>query len=225
MSPVVRRIVQLLVLTLVQAAVLFAFAGTVAWAAGWLYVGLYVGMLVLASVVFLPRHAEVVAERSRGTAGGKAWDVRLTRVQAVPTLAILAVAGFDERFAWTAPLPWPIRALGVVLFVGGYAVVLWAMSVNTYFSEVVRIQTERGHRVITDGPYRIVRHPGYVGMLGSALGSTALLDSPWSLVPWALYAGLVVLRTVLEDRTLRAELPGYQEYAARTRYRLLPGLW
>lgn len=225
MSPVARRMVQLLVLTLVQAAILFVSAGTLAWGAGWLYVGLYVLLLVIASVAFLPGHADVVAERSKGTTGGKSWDVRLTRAQAIPTLAILAVGGFSARFDWTPPMPWAVRACGIVLFIGGYAVVLWAMGTNTYFSEVVRIQTERGHRVVTDGPYWIIRHPGYLGMLASALGSVGVLDAPWSLVPWVAYTALVVTRTVLEDRTLSAELPGYAVYAARTRYRLLPGIW
>lgn len=216
---------QLLLLTALQAAVLFLAAGTLAWAAGWLYVGLYAALLVIAALLFLPGHADVVAERNRGTAGGKAWDIRITRLQAIPTLAILAVAGFDARLGWTTPLPWGWRGLGIALFVVGYALVLWSMATNAFFSEVVRIQTERGHVVVTSGPYAIVRHPGYLGMLTSALGSVALLDSPWSIVPWAVYGALVVTRTVLEDRTLRAELAGYDEYSTRTRYRLAPGLW
>jgi protein-S-isoprenylcysteine O-methyltransferase Ste14 len=224
-TAVTRRVIQLLTLTLLQAAVLFLAAGTLAWPAGWLYVGLSAGLLVVAAAAFIPRHADVVAERSQGTKGGEPWDLVITRLLAVLALAILAVAGLDERWGWTEPLPAGVRVLGAALVVAGYALVLAAMSVNPFFSQVVRIQAERGHHAVTTGPYRVVRHPGYVGMSASALGLVALLDAPWSIVPWALYAGLVVTRTVFEDRTLRARLPGYAEYATRTRRRLLPGVW
>jgi protein-S-isoprenylcysteine O-methyltransferase Ste14 len=99
------------------------------------------------------------------------------------------------------------------------------MYTNKFFSSVVRIQTERNHAAVTTGPYRYVRHPGYMGMLTSALGGVFLLESIWALIPYALYSILVIVRTALEDRTLRAELPGYGEYVARTRYRLIPLIW
>jgi protein-S-isoprenylcysteine O-methyltransferase Ste14 len=99
------------------------------------------------------------------------------------------------------------------------------MACNAFFSEGVRIQTERGHTVATAGPYRIVRHPGYVGAIVAELGTPCLLGSPWAFIPAVGSAVLYVLRTHLEDRTLLAELPGYDDYAQRTRYRLLPGVW
>jgi protein-S-isoprenylcysteine O-methyltransferase Ste14 len=222
---VTRRMVQLFVLMLLQAAVLFVAAGTLAWPAGWLYLGLYAVLIAAAAVALLPGHTELVAERARGTEGAEPWDRVVTRLIAVVTVALLAVAGLDERWAWTAPLPLAVRALGAALLSGGYVLVLAAMRANPFFSQVVRIQTERGHRAVTAGPYRVVRHPGYLGMLASALGTVGVLDAPWSLVPWAGYTALVLTRTVLEDRTLRSRLPGYAEYATRTRWRLLPGLW
>jgi protein-S-isoprenylcysteine O-methyltransferase Ste14 len=219
------RIVQLLVLVLIQSALLFVSAGTVRWPAGWWYIGLYVLMLAGASLVMIPRRREVIEERSRGMKGGKSWDLWITRLMAIPTLGLLAVTGLDQRWSWTPPLPNGIRLSGGLLFILGYLLVLWAMYVNKYFSQVVRIQTERDHHAITAGPYRMVRHPGYLGMIASMLGAVFILDSLYGLICFALYLALIVTRTALEDHTLHAELPGYSDYSAHTRYRLIPGLW
>lgn len=225
MSPVLLRILQLLLLVFIQALILFGCAGTLIWPAAWWYLGLYVSMLVAASLVMIPRRREVIEERSRGATGGKTWDLRITRFMMIPTLGLLVIAGLDERWNWTPPLPEWLRLLGGILFVAGYLLVLWAMDVNKYFSQVVRIQQERGHRAVTDGPYRMVRHPGYLGMTTSMLGSVFLLDCLYGLLFFALYLALIVARIRLEDRTLQEELPGYKEYAGTTKYRLVPGVW
>jgi protein-S-isoprenylcysteine O-methyltransferase Ste14 len=220
-----RRLLQMLVLIGVQALALFVGAGSLAWPAGWVYVGLYAGLAVIGATVLLPRHSGVVVERSRGAAGGKRWDFWLTRLLVLATMAVLGTAGVDRRLGWPPQLPTLVGVLGALVFVAGYLVVLWAMSVNAYFSQTVRIQTERGHAVVTEGPYAVVRHPGYVGMLTCVLGACFLLGSLWALVPWLLYLGMTVVRTEMEDHTLHAELSGYPEYAGRTRYRLMPGIW
>jgi len=224
-SPLLRRAAQLLMLALVQALVLVASAGTLRWVAAWLYVGLYVGLIALASVLIVPRHPEVVEERSRGRAGAVDWDRRVTTALGVASMSILAVAGVQHRWGWPPPMPTWLVALGAVLLVCGYAVVVAAMAANPFFAQVVRIQTERGHLAMTGGPYRLVRHPGYAGMTLSALGSALLLGSVWALLPWACYVALVLVRTTLEDRLLTEQLPGYVPYRQRTRYRLVPGLW
>ncbi|HET7143951.1 MAG TPA: isoprenylcysteine carboxylmethyltransferase family protein [Anaerolineales bacterium] len=187
--------------------------------------GLYNSMLLLGLVTLLPNRADVVSERGKGTQGGKSWDLWITRLMAFPTLGLLALAGLDQRWSLTPPLPLWVRLSGVLAFVAGYVIVLWAMYSNKYFSQVVRIQSERGHVPVTDGPYRFIRHPGYLGMTLSLLGSVFLLDSLWCLICFALYLILIVTRTRLEDRTLRAELPGYPEYMSHTKYRLIPGIW
>ena len=215
MSPIFRRILQLLVLVLLQAALLFVSAGTVRWPAGWWYIGLYMLMLAAASFIMIPNRREVVEERSKGAQGGRRWDHWLTRLMIIPTLGLLVVCGLDYRLGWTPPLPLWLRLTGVLLFVAGYALVLWAMYTNKFFSQTVRIQTERGHAAVTDGPYRSIRHPGYLGMTLSLLGAVFILDSHWGLVCFALYLIVIVARTTLEDRTLQAELPGYREYATR----------
>ena len=225
MTPVFRRIMQLLGLVVIQAFLLFVSAGSLLWSAGWWYVGLYIAMLGVASFIILPNRVEVVEERSRGTSGGKTWDLLITRLMIIPTMGLLILAGLDQRWNLTPPLsPW-LRLFGGLLFIAGYALVVWAMYVNKYFSQVVRIQKERGHTAVTQGPYRIVRHPGYLGMTTSLLGAVFLIDSLWCLVCFALYVILIVIRTTLEDRTLLLELQGYVEYAAHTKYRLIPGLW
>jgi protein-S-isoprenylcysteine O-methyltransferase Ste14 len=225
MSPILLRILQLLVLVLLQAVLLFASAGNLRWPAGWWYIGLYVLMLVAASFVMIPHRREVMEERSKGAKGGKRWDTWLTQLMIIPSLGLLVLAGLDQRWSWTAPLPAWVRLSGGFLFVLGYALVLWAMYANKFFSQVVRIQTERGHVAVTDGPYRIVRHPGYLGMTASMLGAVFLLDTLYGLACFLLYLMLIILRTSREDQTLQAELPGYPGYAARTRFWLIPGLW
>jgi protein-S-isoprenylcysteine O-methyltransferase Ste14 len=225
MSPILLRILQLLMLVLLQAVLLFASAGDLRWQAGWWYISLYVLMLAAASFVMIPHRREVIEERSKGAKGGKRWDYWLTQLMILPSLGLLVLAGLDQRWSWTAPLPAWVRLSGAFLFVAGYALVLWAMYANKFFSQVVRIQTERGHVAVTDGPYRIVRHPGYLGMTISMLGAVFLLDTVFGLACWLLYLVLILLRIAREDQTLQAELPGYREYAARTKFRLVPGLW
>lgn len=225
MSPLQRRAVQLLVLALLQAVVLVASAGTLRWGAAWLYVGLYLGLAAVAGVVIVPRHPEVVEERSRGRAGAVGWDRRVTTALGVASMGILVVAGLQYRCGWPPPMPAWLVALGMVLIVCGYVLVVAAMAVNPFFAQVVRIQTERGHVAITGGPYRLVRHPGYTGLTLSALGSALLLGSAWALLPWACYAALILVRTTLEDRLLTEQLQGYAGYRRHTRYRLVPGLW
>jgi protein-S-isoprenylcysteine O-methyltransferase Ste14 len=216
---------QTLTAIIVQGVILFASAGTVRWAAGWLYVALHAGSMAASAALLIPRHRDLVEERSKGRAGGVSWDRYLTAAQAVPSLGILAVAGLNERWGWAPALASWLVALGVALLVVGFAVVVWAMTTNPFFSQVVRIQTERGHTVVSHGPYRLVRHPGYAGLSVASLGSALLLGSAWALLPWAGYVVLTVLRTSLEDATLARELAGYRVYQARTRYRLLPAIW
>ncbi|NLE75533.1 MAG: isoprenylcysteine carboxylmethyltransferase family protein, partial [Chloroflexi bacterium] len=117
------------------------------------------------------------------------------------------------------------KLAALAAIVAGYALGAYALVANPFFSGMVRIQADRGHRVVTGGPYRWVRHPGYLGALVTFLATPVFLDSPWAFVPTAFLAVVLVVRTHLEDRTLQQQLAGYREYAARVRRRLLPGLW
>jgi protein-S-isoprenylcysteine O-methyltransferase Ste14 len=222
---IVKRLIQLLGSLLVQALILFLCAGDIGWTAAWIYVIASLLLMALNAVILLPRHPELIAERGRLAQNAQRWDKLLMIPMIVFSLATLAVAGLDRRFGWTPRLDWTIPGAGLILFFFGYGLVSWALASNPFFSSVVRIQTERGHTVATGGPYARIRHPGYLGMLVSILGTVALLGSWWALVAVAPYALTLVTRTILEDRMLQEQLPGYREYAARVRRRLVPGIW
>ncbi len=207
---------------------LFGGAGRLDWGAGWVLVGLFVLQQAATGIGLWRAHPGLLSERADADqqAGVKGWDLPLARFGAVilPMLTWL-VAGLDVRFGWTAPLPgWLVVGGGVVMALG-MALTTWAMIANAWFSGVVRIQHDRGHQVATGGPYRIVRHPGYLGAILYDLGAPLLLGSWWALLPSGLAIVLMTIRTGLEDRTLQAELEGYAGYAQRTRWRLLPGVW
>ena len=135
------------------------------------------------------------------------------------------IAGLDRRFHWSDTVPLSLRIAALAVFAVGLALFIWAMHVNRFFSSVVRIQQERGHEVVTAGPYRWVRHPGYAGAIPAIVASGMALCSWLVTALGALGVPLLLWRTILEDRTLRAELPGYAEYAQQVRWRLLPGVW
>ena len=226
MSPVARRAWHVVGSIIISSAILFAAAGRLAWTWGWVYVGLSVLAAIAGAVVLLPHHRDVIVERATAIAGARTWDKLLASTATVLTARIgLLVAGLDARLSWTAALLPGARLAGLAGFGAGGALFLWAMASNPFFSTIVRIQKERGHRVVDTGPYRTVRHPGYLGWILSALAVPLTLGSAWALVPAALGCTLWIVRTALEDRTLLAELPGYAAYAGRVRYRLVPGIW
>ena len=222
---VIRRMTQIIVGLLIQAVILFAAAGDPGWTAAWIYLGIYVAALAINSLVLLPRNPELAAERSRVADNTKRWDrILALMVSVVGPLLTLVIAGLDDRYRWSS-VATPIQLGAAVAILGGYALVSWSMVSNAFFSGVVRIQTERNHQVATSGPYRFVRHPGYVGMIAFDLGPPLLLDSTWGFAVAVVVAVVFVIRTYLEDTTLRRELTGYEDYALRVRYRLLPGVW
>ena len=137
----------------------------------------------------------------------------------------MVIAGLNVRFGWLPRMSLALQISGFLLFLLGWALGIWAMRSNLFFSKVVRIQRDRGQTVATGGPYQIVRHPGYVGASAQSLATPLILGSVWALIPGVLGVLLLIVRTVLEDKTLHEELDGYKEYAARVRHRLLPGLW
>ena len=141
------------------------------------------------------------------------------------SVAAPVVAGLDAGRVGRPSLSWAWFALGLAVLVPATVFATWAMLENEHFEQLVRIQTDRGHRVVSTGPYRFVRHPGYLGAIVGAFVTPLMLGSVWTFVPAGLIAALFVVRTQLEDRTLRRELAGYAEYAQRTRFRLVPGIW
>jgi len=204
-------------------AFLFISAGRLDWPAAWIYTGIATVDGILLLLLVSP---ELMRERTHPKADAKAWDRVFARLTGpLGSTVILVVAGLDKRFGWSSQVPLAVQVAGLIAFMLGMGLLTWAMAVNNYFSLVVRIQTDRGHTVVTGGPYRYVRHPGYVAGIIFQLGTPLLLGALWALVPAGLTALLLVVRTTLEDRTLLNELEGYWEYAQQTRYRLLPGVW
>lgn len=203
----------------------FGSAGRWDYWQGWLYLLLVLMTMGLMWLV-LPQDSTLVEERLNPGAGMKGWDRLYFALSTPMYLTAMLVAALDVgRFGWTGALPAWCYALSVLLYVIGQGIFLWARYVNHFFSSVVRIQLDRGQTVCTDGPYRYVRHPGYVGGILFGLATPLILGSLWALLPQTLAALLLIWRTAREDRTLQAELPGYEQFMQQTRYRLLPGVW
>ncbi len=221
---VLRRLAQVFGTLLFQALILFATAGRLDWLWGWVYLATYVASIAV-NAIFMRARSEQIAER--GSAGfQKEWDKTVSLLWAVFNfLAIPLLAGLDERLSRSSDLSFGVHIAGWAGFALGLGLFGWAMIANAYFSTVVRLQSDRGHTVCTSGPYQAVRHPGYAGAVLQGLGAPLLLGSLWAVVPGILAAAAMILRTALEDRTLRAELPGYEAYAGQVRSRLLPGIW
>lgn len=220
-----KRVVAVFVVILVMDLLLFIPAGRLDWPAAWILSLLY-GVFLLAYAVWGTLKApDLLKERSRVAENVKSWDKVIMAVYTVLLLATLVLAGLDVGRSRWSDMPLALQVLGLAgLFPAG-GIIFWTIVTNAYLGRMVRIQEDRGHQVVTGGPYRYVRHPMYVGIILLFPCMTLFLSSWWALVPASLIAMLMVIRTALEDRTLRAELPGYAEYAQRTRYRLLPGVW
>jgi protein-S-isoprenylcysteine O-methyltransferase Ste14 len=217
-----RRMVQVVVQFVVIVALLVGASGRVNWV--WLWVYIVAGLVILAiNSLVVPK--DVIAERGRRADNVKSWDQKLSSISFLVVLALLVITGLDERWRWSPKLPLGLHLVGLVLLLVGQGIFSWAMASNLFFSTQVRLQYERGHAVATQGPYRLVRHPGYVGYIISQFGTAVVLGSLVALIPAALIGVLMIVRTFLEDRTLHQELEGYEEYAAQVRFRLIPGLW
>lgn len=207
------------------AALLFGTAGRLDWLLGWLYLAIVTASLAMNYVHVRRSNPELIRHRMRLGKGTKTWDKLWAGLFAPVFLSVYVVAGLDAgRYGWSDVPGW-LWPAGLALFLAGTVFFSWSMAVNPFFEKTVRIQKERGHRVIDAGPYRFVRHPGYVGFSGWIVSAPLLLGSWWAFVPCALALAGLVVRTALEDRTLRAELAGYEDYARRVRFRLIPGIW
>jgi protein-S-isoprenylcysteine O-methyltransferase Ste14 len=205
--------------------VLYLTSGEWNWPVAWAYLILYALILAVGTLI-IPREQDFLEERTQIKENTKSWD----RVLAGPAFSVFwfgiyIAAGLDRRFGWAGEVGLGVQIGAVVVSGLGYLLPVWAMATNRFYSRYVRIQTERGHTVVTTGPYQFIRHPGYGGIIVFMLASALALGSLWALIPAGILIVTLVVRTALEDRTLQAELPGYQEYAQRVRYRLLPGVW
>lgn len=222
----VRALISLAITMVVMIILLFLPAGTFSWALGWWFCAAFTLMTLIAIVWLWRVNPEIFGARNRlAKQGSKGWDIVVASLTMVAIAAILPVAALDNaRFSW-APAPGWAIGLGYLLLVASYAGTAWAQAVNRHFEPTVRIQTERGHRVIDTGPYAVMRHPGYIGVVVMSAGIALALGSLWALVPAVVVAVLLAGRTLAEEATLKAELAGYSDYTRRVRYRWVPGLW
>ncbi len=225
LSRVTGRAARLAISFALFGALLFVAAGRLDWWEVWVFLVVYYAIALVGQVWIMQRDPALDQERSGLGRNVKPWDRVIVSLNWILTFGLLIVIGLDAgRFQWS-PVPLAWRTAGGLGLVASFSLTLWAARANTFLSAQVRIQTERGHHAVTGGPYRYLRHPMYLSMILYDLCLPVLLGSWWALCVSGLMIVVIVIRTALEDRTLRAELPGYAAYTQQTRFRLIPGLW
>jgi protein-S-isoprenylcysteine O-methyltransferase Ste14 len=203
----------------------FISAGRMDYWQGWVFCGIILLVTVVQLAIFSSK-VDLVRERLRPGPGVKWWDKIFYALFKPTFLAIIILACLDAgRYGWSPRLPLAVYIISYPLFILSIFITIWAMRTNEFFSSMVRIQSDRGHFVVTGGPYRYVRHPGYTGGVLMAVTTPLILGSLWGLVPAGAAVLLIVVRTILEDRTLKNELSGYAEYAKNVRYKVFTGIW
>jgi protein-S-isoprenylcysteine O-methyltransferase Ste14 len=211
--------------TLLFGLLLFASAGRVDLERVWLYLGVVLLGELLTAAILAVANPGILQRRGKLAADAKTYDRVFVALFLALALVTPIVVGLDLGRGGDPRVPIAGLYAGLAVMLLSYLLAAWAMAVNEHFELLVRIQNDRGHRVVSSGPYRYVRHPGYLAAIAGSLATPPILGSFWAFAPAVAGALLLSVRTALEDRTLREELPGYQEYASRTRHRLLPGIW
>ncbi|MEJ2510555.1 MAG: isoprenylcysteine carboxylmethyltransferase family protein [Anaerolineales bacterium] len=205
--------------------------GGIDWWEAWLLLSLWLAYFLLMLTVVKKINPDVVEERANSLDRfSQSWDQIIVSIYQVVSLSLYIIAGLDVgRFGWTAEVlggvPAWLKWIAFVFVLFVYLFPCWAIISNPFASGAVRIQEEREHQAVASGPYRIVRHPMYLGTVVYGFAFPLFLESDWALIPGVIVIGLFILRTALEDKFLMANLPGYPDYAQQTRYRLLPGVW
>lgn len=223
-----RLVVRLVLLGLFGPALLFVSSGDLRWAEGWGYAVFAVLYTVVGRLALFTKSPGLAAERAAGfsRADIEPWDRKIVPwIGLVLPILTMIAAGLDHQFGGAPHFPVWLVAVSAGPMAAGAVLGLWAALTNPFFSSVARIQTDRGQRVVSTGPYAFVRHPGYAGTIVFNILTPVFLGSSWAFIPAAALVALTVIRTRFEDRMLCERLDGYKEYAGRTRYRLLPGLW
>lgn len=221
----IKSFFKILITSIIFSFILFLSAGKINYLQGWLFLSTNV-ISALMNFFTIQNNPELMAERSKVGDGAKSWDKTILGISALIYIANVIVAGLDSgRFLWSPDFPRYVFVIGIVFTLSGQAIFLMARNENHFFSSVVRIQKDRGHKVCDSGIYKIVRHPGYTGMIISHLGFPLITGSAFSWIGVILAIILLIIRTSLEDQTLQQELDGYKEYTQKTVKRLLPYIW
>ena len=214
----------IMVFAIVFAVYILMYAHRLGWTLGWIYVGIFAAAWIINLICLGLWNPKLIERRMRLGKGTKTWDKVWILLFTLAVIAIFVVVNIEKREGVSSS-PGAAWLLGFVIFFAGWTLVIWSMVVNPFFEKMVRIQAENEHRVIDTGPYAYVRHPGYVGFVACLISTPLLLSSAWAVMPVSITVLLLVIRTALEDRTLRYELSGYEEYANRVGFRLIPGVW
>jgi len=221
-----RLVGQFIGLFVVVALALFLAAGTVAWVAGWIFLVLFFGFFLGVNIWLFRHDPGLLDERTRfGTPDQQGWDkVLFPVISLIPLVWLVFIALDAVRFHWSAIPVW-LQVVGAMILLASFHLFFLTFRENSYLSPVVRIQEERGHSVISTGPYHYVRHPMYAGILVFVVGTPLLLGS-WLGVPVGLLLIIVLARrAVLDERTLREKLHGYADYMVQVKYRFIPHVW
>jgi len=197
------------------------------WWEAWFYAMVYILGFLISRYLAWRKNPDILAERSKFLQheNPEQFDTIISPIMGITAGIIPAIAGLDARFDAAIQFGAVIKTLSIILFLAGWILGSYALIENRFFSGMVRIQKDRGQHLVDTGPYRYVRHPGYVGGLLTYIATPFLLDSLWSLIPVVLTIVLLLLRTALEDKILQEKLEGYRGYAQKVRYRLIPGIW
>ena len=222
-----RLLVQLLVFVIIVPFLPLLISRQWDWAAAWIYALVSISGFVISRWLAARRHPDLLAERARflDQEDAKSWDKIMAPVVGLGSALVPLAAGLDALWGTSHPFGLTAEILALFALIAGYALGTYALMENRFFSGMVRIQHERGHQVVSSGPYHWVRHPGYAGALLNYLATPIFLNTPWAFLPSLFLSVVLIIRTNLEDKTLQEELTGYAEYAKEVRYRLLPGIW
>lgn len=206
-------------------AITFIIAGRIDYWEGWIFNGLNFFFIFITYIVLMDRK-DMIKERLKPGKGMKKWD-RIYYAISTPMFFIMFIVSILDagRFYWIPSIPFIVILLGIILYIIGQIIVIWAKKANKFFSSVVRIQTDRKQTVCSRGPYKFVRHPGYLGGVIFTIGTPLLLGSFWGLIPAIIILLPVLIRTYLEDKTLQKELIGYIDYTMQVKYRIIPFVW
>ena len=193
------------------------------WSLGWVYVWLFASVLITNLFCVLRWNPVLIGRRIGYKKGTKSWDLVWFALFLPIMIAVYAVAIMES--GWVSMAPDGAWLLGLMMFITGWVLLIWCHIVNPFLEKTVRIQTDHGHHVIETGPYAYVRHPFYVGIILWLFSAPLMLMSNWAFIPAILASFGLVIRTILEDRTLHRELTGYADYSTRVRVRFIPGIW
>ena len=211
----------------ISSGIMFLAAGRLDWPVVIIFWIVYYLINMASSLYLIKIDSSLMKERQDAISqkNVKPWDHWILAINMLLTTGLFALIGLDAgRFGWSQ-VPILVRIAGGILILASFVLTLWSYRANTFMSSLVRIQSERGHCVVKIGPYAIIRHPMYAGVCLLDVGMPMLLNSLYGLLVSLLIIAVVILRITLEEKTLRAELSGYNDYTIQVRFRLIPGIW